>query len=237
MSRAEVVRKLLELYGYPFSSSLGINIRSKAPNEVFKWFLASILFGARISEQIVINTYRKFEEHHVLTAKGILERGWDGLVQILDEGGYVRYDFKTATKLLEVMKDLVNDYGSLDALHDKASDARDLERRIMALGKGIGPVTVSIFLRELRGILPKADPLPQEIEILAARDLGFTKVLGMDEGARFEALQDLKEVWKENEVRGRTFIEFESTLVRLGKKFCRRGKRDVCPFREYCWRP
>ena len=40
----------------------------------------------------------------VLSPSKILETGWDGLVEILDEGGYTRYDFKTATKILEIAK-------------------------------------------------------------------------------------------------------------------------------------
>jgi gamma-glutamyl:cysteine ligase YbdK (ATP-grasp superfamily) len=51
----------------------------------------------------------------------------------------VRYDFKTATKLLEAMRHLVDQYhGNLNTLHDDAKDARDLENRLKALGKGIG---------------------------------------------------------------------------------------------------
>ncbi len=40
----------------------------------------------------------------------IVKTGWDGLVSALDAGGYVRYVFKTATKLLEVMKNLIDQY-------------------------------------------------------------------------------------------------------------------------------
>jgi hypothetical protein len=39
-----------------------------------------------------------------LTPKQILKTGWDDLVKILDEGGYTRYDFKTADRLLESNK-------------------------------------------------------------------------------------------------------------------------------------
>jgi hypothetical protein len=35
-----------------------------------------------------------------------MEKGWDGLVAILDRGGYVCYDYKTATKLLEINRNL-----------------------------------------------------------------------------------------------------------------------------------
>ena len=99
----ESIRALLDKLGGRFSAALGINLDQGDSHEVFKWFLASILYGARISETIANNTYRVFEKNGVLSPDRILETGWDGLVLLLDVGGYVRYDFKTATKLLEVM--------------------------------------------------------------------------------------------------------------------------------------
>ena len=69
-----------------------------------------------------------------------------------------RYDFKTATKLLEVMGNLVGRYGGdLRNVHEAARDARNLVRLVKSLGKGIGDTTAQIFLRELRDIWPKAD--------------------------------------------------------------------------------
>lgn len=63
--------------------------------------------------------------------------------------------------------------GNLNALHDAAHGARDLERQLRGIGKGIGEVTAGIFLRELRGIWPKARPLPSALALDAARDLGL----------------------------------------------------------------
>ncbi|MGB9659033.1 MAG: hypothetical protein ACPLY9_00715 [Nitrososphaerales archaeon] len=234
MALSGCVKKLVSLYGESFSSRLGINLKSGASNEVFKWFLASILFGARISESIAMNTYRNFEENSVVIPEKILETGWDGLVQILDEGGYVRYDFKTATKLLEIMKNLLKDYGDLNTLHDKASNPRDLEQKLMNLGKGIGPVTVNIFLRELRGIWSKADPLPQKFEMLAAHNLGFTEVFGMSEAERFIALIDLKNLWEKIKIPDKTFVEFEAALVKCGKDYCHKERCNKCELIDFC---
>jgi len=36
---------------------LGIELKDKKPDEISKWFLASILYGARINEKIATNTY------------------------------------------------------------------------------------------------------------------------------------------------------------------------------------
>lgn len=219
-----LVRILTEKLGEKFCVKLGIDLESGKSEEVFKWFLASILFGARITEKIAVNTYREFERRRILTPDKILRTGWDGLVEILDAGGYVRYDFKTATKLLVIMKSLKKGYrGNLNNLHSQASDPRDLEHRIKELGKGIGDVTTNIFLRELRGIWEKADPPPTELVVLASRDLGLTKLAGRDEKERLEILSELKHVWERNKVEGKGFADFEAALVRLGRDF-RKGK-------------
>jgi hypothetical protein len=55
---------------------------------------------------------------------------------------------------------LIADYGGrLSRLHNAAGDARDLEERLLAF-YGVGPVTMNIFLRELRPFWTKADPDP-----------------------------------------------------------------------------
>lgn len=220
---------LMQQFGQKYSEILGINLESGKKEEVFKWFLASILFGAPITESAVIKTFKCFEKHKVLTPEKILETGWDGLVEILDEGSYTRYDFKTADKLLAVMNTLTKKYGgNLNLLHEYASDSLDLEKRLKDLGKGVGEVTTSIFLRELRGFWKKADPKPTPLVLLAARNLGIT-----EEENPEKALEYLKEFWKENEVSGKDFVNFETTLLRLGKDFCRKKKCDICRFQEF----
>ena len=55
MNKIEVLLANFSLY----AKDLGIDL--KDPSGRFKWFLASILFGARISEKIASNTYKSFE--------------------------------------------------------------------------------------------------------------------------------------------------------------------------------
>ncbi len=235
MRTTEPTRILVRELGQRFSKKLGIDLETRKSFEIFKWFFASILFGARITEKIAANTYREFEKKNLLTPDNILKKGWDGLVEVLDEGGYVRYDFKTATKLLEVMEALEKRYGGdLNSLHEAASDPRDLEERLMGLGKGVGPVTVNIFLRELRGIWEKADPMPQELVIEASRNLVFIKLTGKDEKEKALILEQLKDVWRRSGIRKGSFINFEAALVRLGKDFCRKKRCRTCPVRVHC---
>ena len=221
--------------GGRFSRELGIDLDAGRPGDVFRWFLASVLFGARISETIVKHTVRAFEEAGVTSPERIAQTGWDGLVAILDRGGYVRYDFKTATKLLDLSRTLRSHYeGNLDRLHGSASDSRDLEDRLKSLAKGIGDVTVNIFLREMRGLWPKARPLPMDPVMLAAANLGCLP-RGMQDRAK--ALDDLLQLWQRKGGPLRDFADFEAALLRIGKNFCRKEACSACPVREACRRP
>jgi endonuclease III len=169
---ARPLNLLLKRFGLPFSISLGINLEKGREKEIFKWFLASVLFGRRISFRTAQKTYKQFKSCNCLTPKAITKTGWDGLVKILDDGGYVRYDFSTASRLLNLVKELGEKYGSLTELHRQAKDTKDLEEKIMEF-KGIGPVTANIFLRELRTIWKKANPKPLDFVKQEAQKFGI----------------------------------------------------------------
>lgn len=161
---------LIKKYGTPYSKQLDINLKTKQGR--FKWFLASILFAAPIQESCAIKTYKCFEHYKIITPKRILQAGWHSLVGYLDEGGYTRYDFKTADKLLEVMRNLLKKYdGDVDKIHICAENPSDLENKIKQLGKGIGDITVNIFLREMRTIWKKSDPEPSPLVKSSAKKL------------------------------------------------------------------
>ena len=206
-SRMEKIDALLALFPL-YSEDLGIDLSEPAGR--FKWFLASILFGARISERIAVNTYRQFEMAGVDTPEAIIEAGWDRLVEILDSGGYVRYDFSTASKLLDIMNSLKGKYGSLEDLYHQASDTKDLERRLQEF-KGIGPMTAQIFLRELRGQW-NIEPARSKIAQSVAQNL-YINVRD------FEAEK---------------LARIETALVKLGLGYCKKRKCGECPLKEFC---
>lgn len=224
MRRKELADEIIAAMGGRYSVSLGIDLDSRGKGEIFKWFLAAVLFGARISEDVAARTYQEFSKRKLTTPEALLRRGWDGLVEALDRGGYVRYDFKTATKLLDIADELVREYqGDLNQLHEEAADPRDLERKLMRF-KGIGPVTVNVFLREMRGIWGKADPLPSDLTLLAARNLRLVQTED-----RAQALALLKGL-----VPMERLVDFEPALMRLGKDFCRKGRHVECPMAYRC---
>jgi hypothetical protein len=202
------LRQFVVEYGQPFSEKLGIDLRSGSNKEIVKWFLASILYGKPIRESSATETYKVFEERAVLSASKIIETGWDGLVSILDEGGYTRYDFSTATKLLQIFGNLEKYYGGdLNRLHASSTDPQDLGKRLQGLGKGIGRTTVSIFLRDMRGVWTKADYQPSELVMLAIDQL---------------KIKDLKKFARSKHL---NLVRLETSLLRYGKDFVKKDKK------------
>ena len=186
-----------------YSEELKIDLTQ--PKGRFQWFLASILFGARISEKIACRTYLALQESGIDTPDKILSAGWDELVRLLDEGGYVRYDFSTATKLIDIMSSLKKRYGTLEDLYRQSSDTEDLDIRLREF-KGIGPVTAQIFLSEMRGIW---DIHPE----VSDKALKMAIWLGIDL----------------DEFSGESLSWAETALIKLYLRYCRKERCSTCP--------
>jgi endonuclease III len=134
-----------------YAKELGIDLSSKQETEYFKWFLASLLFGKPIQQEVAKRTYFEFVNNGLTTPDAIIQAGWDKLVEVLDHGHYVRYDFSTATKLLDVSKTLKEKYGTLTDLLKQSHSIDELTSRLEEF-KGIGPKTAEIFLRDIAPI-------------------------------------------------------------------------------------
>jgi hypothetical protein len=186
---------------------LGIELVAKRKGEIVKWFLASILYSKPIRENSATRTYQVFAKNRVTTARSIVNAGWDRLVRMLDEGGYTRYDFSTADKLLEVFNNLGSAYGGdLRRIYEQSKDEEELESRLKELGKGIGDTTISIFLRDMRHIWPKANPRPTPLVASALRQLH---------------IQDLTQYARKHSV---DVVRLETALVRYSKNFLKKRK-------------
>ena len=81
------------------AKKLGIDLSSRKEGELFKWFLACLLFGKPIQQEIAERAYTRLVSAGLRSPGAVLDAGWDKLVELLDEAHYVRYDFSTATKL------------------------------------------------------------------------------------------------------------------------------------------
>lgn len=183
------------------------NLDLHREEDQFKWFLASVLFAARISARIAKNTYKEFDKEGLTSPDSIIEAGWDKLVEVLDRGGYTRYDESTATSLIELSKKLKDEYGSIGNLYEQATSKTDLEKKLKVF-KGVGPTTVSIFLRDMRPIWDYAKPKISPPGEKMAQKLGI------------EDEQEVKEL--------------EPYLVKIYLELCKNKKCEECLAKEYC---
>ena len=195
------LKEFVIIYGKKYSEILGIN----PEKEPFKWFLASILFGAPIREKNAIKTYKIFEENGYTEPEKILKAGWNKIVKCLDEGGYTRYDFKTADKIIEACKNILAKRG-LEKIRKDSRNDKELKDNLK-LAKGVGDVTINIFLREIGW----AQHELSKYAIIAAKkhhlfNGKLKKIDGIDE------------------------IEMEIAFMKLGRDFCSKGKCKKCPF-------
>jgi len=162
-----LARRVVAVLGGRFSAELGIDVDA-GDAEVERWFVAATLFGARISARVAERTFG------VLAAAGLARIDQfrhvptDDLIRMLDAGGYARYDFRTATRLLE-LSEIVNERydGQVAVIGRRFTTCPELRAALDAL-PGWGPVTIRLFLRELRGVWRGADlPLDQRAEVAA----------------------------------------------------------------------
>ncbi|KIZ38796.1 MAG: DNA methylase [Pseudomonas sp. K35] len=130
------------------AEDLGIDV-TRGEAELFKWFVASFLFGKRIQRDIAAEAYRVLVERNRLdTPHKLRDCGQRRLVQLLGQARYVRYDESTAARLLKLGDQLLTEYdGRLGRLRELGVTRDGVEKRLLAF-EGVGPKTVEIFLRE-----------------------------------------------------------------------------------------
>ncbi len=100
-----------------------------------------------------------------------------------------------------------------------------------ALSKGIGDVTVGIFLRELRGLWPKAQPRISGLVLAAARELRFVPPGRVE---RDDALRRLERLWMREGNRLDHFPDFEAALVRYALAHRRKPPKNLAVRENSC---
>ncbi len=134
------------------ADDLGMKVERKE-RELFKWFLASYLFGKRIQQSVAHRTWEVFMKHGIDSPKKIAGHSREQIVQLLGEGDYRRYDESTAHNMIEMARTLVRDYhGNLLNMYDACKSDEEFINRLQKL-KGVGPKTAEIFMREAQPVL------------------------------------------------------------------------------------
>lgn len=206
--------------GGRYSSELGIDLGG-GDDEIERWFLAATLFGTRISASVAERTFRILVEAGLDRIAQARNMSWDELVALLDRGGYVRYDFRTATRLRELCDQVSATYqGKIAEIGRRCPVYPDLRKALDELN-GWGPVTVQLFLREMRGVWPGAAP---PLDERAARAAGHLRLL--PDPPDLAGLDTLAEA------AGLDTRDLESGLVRLD--LAHRRQLERCPGGPAC---
>ena len=195
--------RVVTVLGGRYSAELGIDVAA-GDAEIERWFLAATLFGTRISARIAERTFRGLAAAGLARVAQVRKVPEDELVGLLDAGGYARYDFRTAARLLRLSEVVCDRFGGqVASVSHRGPSYPELHAMLDAL-PGWGDVTVRLFLRELRGVWPGAQPPLDDRAAAAARHLGL-----LTAGA---VLSDLAGLAK---AAGLDLRELESGLVRL----------------------
>jgi len=200
---AGVARRAVETLGGRYSTQLGIDV-DRGDDEIERWALAATLFGARISANIAERTFAVLEQAGVRSIADAGRRDIGELIELLDAGGYARYDLRTAERLHGIAGMLDARYGGrVTQVLDVGAD--ELWAALDAL-PGWGQVTVGLFLRELRGVRPEIEP---PLDARALRAAEHLNLLPRGRGAGVRQLLDAARA------AGLDVRDLEAALVRL----------------------
>lgn len=217
-AQTRLARDLVTVLGGRYSAELGIDVGA-GDAEIERWFLAATLFGTRISAQVAERTFRVLIQAGLTRIAGAGQMTLDDLISLLDEGGYARYDYRTAARLRALSEVIGERYDARAAeIGRRHTSYPDLRPALAAL-PGWGPVTIQLFLRELRGVWPGARPPLDDRAAFAMRHLGLAD----------PSLARLTELATES---GMDLRDLESALVRLALSH-RRGSGS-CPGGRAC---
>ncbi len=220
---ARLARTVVCVLGGRFSAELGIDVDA-GDAEVERWFLAATLFGTRISASVAEHAFT------VLNAAGLTRIGQarhvpsEELIELLDAGGYARYDFRTTSRLQALSEIIDERYDGQAAEIGRRHRAYTALRTALIALPGWGPVTVELFLRELRGVWHGAQPPLDPRAAFGARHLGLLSTE--------QAGAALPEIARLAATAGLDIRDLESGLVRLA--LAHRRTRSACPGGDQC---
>ncbi|MGH8161664.1 MAG: hypothetical protein ACRESR_05885 [Gammaproteobacteria bacterium] len=175
-TKAAVTRALLDRHGRSFSDELGIPIEKNTPSPLFRLLCFSLLAGARISAGIAAQAAKALSDKGWTTAEKLAASTWRQRTDTLNHAGYARYDESTSRMLGETASLLLEDYrGDLRKLRAEADRDPSAERKLLKRCKGVGDVSVDIFMREAQAAWEELYPFADKLALRAAGKLDLGK--------------------------------------------------------------
>ncbi|MFD6417475.1 endonuclease [Streptomyces sp. NPDC060194] len=171
--RREIVRVLLEAHGRTYAREAGIRMRD-TPQPLYRLLVLSLLLSARIRASVAVAAARALADAGLRDARAMREATWQQRVDALGEGGYRRYDERTATQLGDGAQLLIDEYGGdLRRLRARADGDGAALRSLLREVPGIGPTGAEIFLREAQGVWGEVAPLLDAKALQGAAAIGL----------------------------------------------------------------
>ncbi|MEU2132877.1 endonuclease [Streptomyces sp. NPDC018352] len=173
MTARDTVDALLARCGTTYAAEAGIRLRN-TPQPLYQLLVLSDLLSARIRASVAVSAARALFAHGMRSPRRMAGATWQQRVDALGEGGYRRYDERTATQLGEGARLLLADYGGdLRRLREEADGDLDVLRAGLRRTPGIGPAGADIFVREVQAVWPEVAPFVDGKALQGAERLGL----------------------------------------------------------------
>lgn len=168
-----VVRELTRAHGRTYAEEAGVRLRN-TPQPLYRLLVLSVLLSARIRASVAVAAARALHEAGMRDPRRMTEAGRQRRVDALGEGGYRRYDERTATMLGDGARLLTERWGGdLRRLREEADGDLGALRRLLQEVPGLGPAGADIFLREVQRVWPEVAPYVDDKALSGARRLGL----------------------------------------------------------------
>ncbi|MFE9650402.1 endonuclease [Streptomyces sp. NPDC006365] len=172
---SRVLETLIAEHGRTFAEEAGIKLRN-TPQPLYRTLVLACLLSARIRGSVALAATRALYEAGMRDPRRMADASWQQRVDALGEGGYRRYDERTATMLGEGAELLLERWGGdLRRMRDEADGDLDELRSLLREIPALGPAGVDIFLREVQLVWPEAAPWLDAKALQGAERLGLPK--------------------------------------------------------------
>ncbi|WP_033318360.1 endonuclease [Streptomyces yerevanensis] len=172
---SRIIETLVAEHGRTFAEEAGIKLRN-TPQPLYRTLVMACLLSARIRGSVALAATRALYEAGMRDPRRMADASWQQRVDALGEGGYRRYDERTATMLGEGAELLLDRWGGdLRRMRDEADGDLDQLRSLLREIPALGPAGVDIFLREVQLVWPEAAPWLDAKALQGAERLGLPK--------------------------------------------------------------